>query len=306
MFDANNNNGFMNGYGMQQPTMNGFNYGGFQQQPVQKFNNPLTEEQIKRLQQKGSEFSLGITEEEWLRGICNHRSADGTSDMLTYDPATGIAKCTICGYQFRPIDSKTESIDTIEGDVERIIDILQTIKLMYVDLPGEAAKEYFQIIPLLNKIPKLFEFAAKNMAKHETNIWQYNGRNMGAVNMFNNLSSLFGMGMNPMNPGMAPNMGMNPAMGQPMPGMMPQQPMMGNPAFQQPMSNGFGYPGASMAPGMAPAPGFNNGYAPAAPGFAYAPQQAATAPAPATVTAPTATPAEQPKAEATVTQNVSV
>ena len=285
MFGQTQNNGMNNMMGAA-PMMGGYAYQGMGQ-PVQKHNNPLTPEQIKKLQQKGEQFSLGITEEEWLRGVCNHRNAEGTADTLVFDSLTGEARCTICGYKFKPIESGV-SPEEIKGDVERIVDILQTIKLMYIDLPAEAAKEYFQIIPLINKIPQLFEFAAKNMTKHETYNWQYNNRNMGAINMFNNLQSMFAGGMMMQQP--------QQAYQQP----MMQAPFMGGaPTGSYPVNNGFGYPGASMAN-----PALNQGYQPGAPGFSYTPNvQAATAPAQATVTAPDA---PAPSGETTVTQNVSV
>jgi hypothetical protein len=266
---------------MGTPMMGGYSYQGMAQ-PMQKFNNVLTAEQIKQLQQKGNQFSMSLTEEEILRGICNHRNIDGTGDALTIDPLTGEARCVICGYKFRPIEPNV-STDEIKEDVERIVDILQTIKLMYVDLPAEAANEYFPIIPLIEKIPQLFEFAAKNMTKHETYNWQYNNKNMGAVTMLNNLQNMF-----------AGNMGFNPGMQQP----QYQQPMMGAPMGYPPMSNGFGYPGAGAVPPVGN-PAFNAGYAPQTAGFQYVPNQKPVQPV-----APTAP--EAPKTEATVTQNVSV
>lgn len=277
MFDQTQNSNTMMGMGVA-PMMGGYNYQGMAQ-PVQKFNNPLTPDQIKKLQQKGDQFSLGITEDEYLRGICNHRNAEGTADTLVFDAMTGEARCVICGYKFRPIEASV-SLDQIKDATDSIVDILQTIKLMYIDLPADAAKEYFQIIPLIGKIPQLFEFAAKNMTKHESFNWQYNNRNMGAINMFNNLQNMFAGGM----------------MGQPM--AQPntfgyQQPMM-NPGFA-PQPNAFGYPGASQ-------PTFG-GYQPVNPGFAYTPNaQAATAPVQPTV-APDAPVAG---GDTTVTQNVSV
>jgi hypothetical protein len=252
----------------------------------------LSPEQIKKLQQKGEQFSLTITEDEWLRAICNHRNAEGTGDSLTYDPITGEARCTICGYKFRPIESDI-SPDQIKNDVERITDILQTIKLMYIDLPADAAKEYFQIIPLIEKIPRLFEFAAKNMTKHEAYNWQYNNRNMGAISMFNNLQSMLGGGM--MNAPQQPQQ----FYGQPQAPYY-AAPSMGVPTGAvPPQGNAFGYPGASSMPN----PAF--GYAASNPGFAYTPNpQMATAPvAPTTTTpdAPTTT-----ASDTTVTQKVEV
>lgn len=280
MFDVSNNTATA---GM--PMMGGYAYQGMGT-PMQKFNNALTPEQIKKLQQKGQQFSLAITEEEMLRGICNHRNAEGTADTLVFDPLTGEARCTICGYKFKPIEANV-SPEQIKDDVERIVDILQTIKLMYIDLPADAAKEYFPVIPLIEKIPQLFEFAAKNMTKHETYNWQYNNRNMGAINMFNNLQNIFGAGM-----------GYNPAMQSQAP---MGQPMMGGYGYPVP-NNGFGYPGASM-PGAMPNPAMNPGYMPTTNGFQFTPS-GATTPVQPTVPAPET--AGTTATEATVTQTVNV
>ena len=177
---------------------------------------------------------------------------------------------------------------------------------MYRELPAAAFREYFQIIPLIEKIPQLFEFAAKDFAKHEYNAWSYNNYNMGGAAMFQNLSNMFAPNMN------APQGGY---MGQPQQapmgfgyqqGFAPQQPMgypqqMGQPA---PIGNAFGYPGASMGQPQQP-----QGYAPSTPqGFQYTPNQtpnvtpSVSAPAAPTSTADTtAKPATD-----TVTQKVSV
>jgi hypothetical protein len=223
---------------MMQP-MGGYAYNGFQGQPqaTQKFNNVLTAEQIKRLQQNTEQFQIGLTEEEMLRAVCNHRSADGMSDSLVFDKMTGVARCQICGYEFRPADS-SESIENIKDAVERVIDYIQTVKIMYYDFPASAAQEYFPIIPLLNKLPKLFEFAAKNMSKHEAYGWAYNNYNMGAVQMLNNLNSMFG-GMGYQQPMM------NPQAQYQAPQFQQQAPAMNPFNMQQPM-------GQPVAPSVAP------------------------------------------------------
>lgn len=218
------------------PQMNYGNYGyGMPQPQTQetKFHNVLTPDQINRLTAKVNQFSLAMTDEERLRGICNHRNKEGTSDTLVQDPITGEYTCQICGYRFRPVDPNLTT-DEIQEAVNTIVDILQTVKLMYTDLPADAAADYFQIIPLIEKIPQLFEFAGKTMSKYSLND-QYAGRNMGTMQMFNNLNALFGGGMG-----------------------------FQQPAYQQPagypQQAGFGYPGASA------------GYMPGTTGFQYTPQ----------------------------------
>lgn len=278
-----------NPYGMQ----GGYQFNGMQNGQMPKIPNVLNAEEIKELQQQRSQFSLGLTKKESLQAACNHRTADGMQDTLVYDNVTGLATCTICGYQFRPVEADA-SYDTIKESADRIVDILQTIKIMYTDLPAEAAKEYFQIIPLIGKIPQLFEFAAKNFAKHEFNGWSYNNHNMGGIAMLQNLSSMFGGGMQ------QPNFVQQPQFNGY--AMNPQQPV-GYPngmAPQMPNQNPFGYPGASapmagmgVAPMAAPQP---TGYAPQTQGYAYQPN---------TVAAPVA-PEAPAVADDTVKQNVTV
>jgi rubredoxin len=274
-------------YGAPQYGANpGYVYQGMTPQQQVKQTNVLTPEQIKQLQQNQEQFSLSITQEEYWRGICNHRTADGLSDALVEDPNTGCVTCTICGYTFKPLDPNVSS-DTIKDSVEVIIDILQTIKLLFIDLPAEAAKEYFQIIPLIEKIPNLFEYAAKNMARHENFGWTYNNRNMGAAAMLKNLQAAFGGGMMG---------GFGAPMGQPMGAPVMGQPQP-NPAMYAgtatPGANAFGYPGASMTPG----------YTPGAPGFSYQPDPG-VATSPVQPTTPEPAPEADPGKEVKVTAKV--
>lgn len=311
MFDQTPNNNF--GGVMGAAPMGGYQYNGYQQ-PVQKIQNVLTPDEIRELQQQRSQFTLGLTKRESNQAACNHRSVDGTQDTLVFDPIKGTATCTICGYEFRPVDAETTP-DVIQEDADRLIDILQTIKLLYTDLPSDASREYFQIIPLIKKIPELFKFAAKNFASHENNTWQYNNANMGGIALLQNLNNLFGA--SPM--GGVPQMGAPMMQPNPQMGFMnqPQQPM-GTPgfpqaAYQQPGMNPFGFQGASaMQPGMNPVqqpmgtPVANpSGYQPTTQGFQYNPTQSATPVAP-TVTAPAAPTAEAGSSDTTVTQSVTV
>lgn len=263
-------------------------YNGMPQQSA-KVMNVLTAEEMKMLMQQKSEFSLSLTPLESLQAACSHRREDGLQDSLTYDPIKGVARCTICGYEFRPIEPD-ESPESIQTSVDRIVDILHTIKILYTDIPGQAAREYFQIIPLIEKIPKLFEFAAKNFAKHEYNPWSYNQYNMGGIQMLQNLSSMFGGAMPQQQPFM-PQQPMGQPMGQP---FIPQQPMAAgfpNAAYGGPAVSPFGYPGASQ----------QQGYTPQTQGYQYNPADQK----PQSV-APTGTPTAPEASGDTVTVNNTV
>lgn len=296
MFDQNamQQNPYMNnGMGMGGMYAPGYQYQGINPQMVKQMNY-LSPEEIAELQESQNVFSLGLTQRESLQAACNHRVADGSKDSLIYDANTGEATCQICGYKFRPV-SADESIDDIKDAADRLVDILQTIKIMYADLPQQAAREYFQIIPLINKIPELFQYAARNYNKHELNAWQYNNRNMGAMAMLNNLSAIFGgvgMGNSQFTGAQAaPQYGMpNPAFAGPAPAYA------GAPGAFAGAPNPFGYAGAS-APMAPPA---SAGYQPQTTGFSYAPTAPVQQPAPQAPAAPAASDT------ATVTTQVQV
>ena len=273
------------GYGnMGFPQGTGYQYMGAPVAP-QKINNVLTNEEIQKLIQKENQFSLQLTETEVLRAKCNHRMADGLKDAIVEDPVTGVSRCSICGYEFRPLQVQT-SIETIQEAVDNIVDVLHTIKLLYLSLPADVAAEYFQIIPLIEKIPKLFEYAVKDYTKHEgANPYAYNNKNMSTLNLF---QMLCGGGM-PMGqpymgaPADANAQAAQPQMAQPYPQMAPGYSMpYGNP-YGMP-SNGFGFNGFNAAPGYMPqTAGFQYNSQPAPAADANA-QAAAPAPAATTVT----------------------
>ncbi|MCM1142276.1 MAG: hypothetical protein NC453_27210 [Muribaculum sp.] len=248
-------------------------YGGYVYNPTgqmqTKQSSTLTQDEYTRLMKKDNGFSLALTETDVLRGVCNHRTMDGMQDTLAQEP-DGSVRCQVCGYSFRPMDAATTQEDVKEA-CALVIDILQTIKLLYIDMPVNTQREFFQIIPLIEKVPQLFELAVKNFSKHENyGAWNYRGQNMSAMNLFSMLSGALNAGAPMMGQPMMGGMGMGMPMGQPM-GM--GAPMMGNPAFQMDpnaaMSNGFGFVGQGAPMGA--------GYTAQTQGYQYAPTQGAPA-----------------------------
>ena len=245
----------------------GYQYTG---QPV-VYKQWLTPDELQSIVNKGSnQLSLQITEDERRRAICNHRTADGTNDVIVPDGDDGTCKCLFCGYRFKPVPENM-SKEEIQECVDSVVDILQTVKLFYVNFPPEAAREYMQIIPLLLKLPQLFDYAVKDFVQHaEYDPTRYNSRGMSAFSMFNSI--LGGVPQTGVPNQYAQQMGYTG-----MPGM--------NPAQGVPGSNGFGYYGTAPAPnmgGFAGQPqmgGFGQpmpmpqGYQPQTQGFQYQPQQ---------------------------------
>lgn len=263
MFEQNATTGF--GFPTPQPQMM---YNGIAPQQMPKRNNVLTDEEIKKLQSNRAQFTLTITEDEHLRAICNHRAADGMGDALDQDPEdpTGVGVvCRICGQKFTPImtDSPQEYVQQITTD---FINLLQTIKIMFVDLPVDAGRQFFDIIPMASKTPELFNLAAKNLAKYDNyNVYGYQGASTSAMGLLNNFMNMMGSGN----------------------GFGYQ----GQPVYQQPQmntayGNPFGFAGASQF-------GQPMGYQPAMQGFQYNP-----------AAAPQAAPEAKPAETTTVTNNV--
>ena len=234
---------------------------GYQYAPPQhpvKIENILTQDEISYLTKDKNKFSLALTEEERLRAFCNHQwNPDNIppqfqnqyqnqyQDALVEDPIDGKVVCQICGYKFKPLDAFNTTKEVLQGYVDSIVDVLQTIKLIYFDLDKTVAREYFQIIPLIERIPGLFDIAAKNYAKHDHVMpWSANGKNMSTMQAYAVISGMLNGGMP--NPGMYQQA---PQYQQPFgnPGAMYQQPYGATPQYGVP-SNGFGYNGAYGAP----------------------------------------------------------
>lgn len=246
----------------------GAQFQGMQPQQVPTMKNFLSQEEIQKLIQKENNFSLNLTETEKLKASCNHRwnePRNGQFDAIT-EGVDGICRCAICGYEFEPVDVSTTE-DSLREVVKNTLDVLQTIKLLYLDMPAEVAREFYQIIPLIERIPKLFEIAAKSYAKYDgAGMYGFNNRNMNTMQMFNMLTGILN-GSQPMPQQTA----YNPYAQQPMGQQQFGAPMMG---YQAPMgTNGF------VA---------QPGYMPGTMGYQYNPGMGQPAPQAAPAAAPTA------------------
>lgn len=244
----------MNNY--QQTPMMGVAYGYPTQEPqIKKVHNILSNEQIAQLRANVSQFSLNLTDEEILKSQCNHRDEHGNITLV--DTADGKRRCTICGEVF---EERMASEEDVQSVVTELNNMLQTIKLMYVDMPEQAGREYYQITALLNKLPKLMKVATNNFNKYD-NAYTLEQQ---SVNPYMTIQSLI-----------------NPAFQYQQAAMM-QQPMY----TQAPVNTGYAQPPVApqgeavvnqfAIPGTA-APVMQTGYMPQTQNYAY--QQPQTAPA---------------------------
>ena len=189
------NNGMMN-YGYNRPKM---------PNPT----NPLTREELAMLKEKAPQFSLAVSHIDSLKAICTHRDETGEKLMTNAD---GTVTCSLCSKTFTPIQAPPETIKEI---FDTAVNCLETIKIMYMDIPDEVTKAYFQMTPYLEKGPQLYKIALDHYQKYNNPSVIANNYNNGG-----NAVALFSAMMNPAMSGMMQPMGYAQPMGQP--GMAPQ------------------------------------------------------------------------------------
>ena len=199
----------------------------------EQFSQILTQEEINKLRNTGTLYSLKLTPEELLKSKCMHKLANGT---FTLDHlADGRVRCNVCGAEF---DMNELSVDEVKSVVDAVIEILHRIKTYWLQIPQEVGENYFQIIPLIEKITRLYEISVANFHKLDNgNGLQPQGYNAG----FNLMDQA--IGGSPMGAYYAPQ-GMNPY-GMPqmnpygMPQMNPYQPDMSQQANPYQQQAGF-------------------------------------------------------------------
>ena len=201
------------------------------------FCQTLTVDQMNMLKKHVEEFTLAISEKDKLASICMHREPGTGKSMLVSSGAEndGSTTCLICGKTFHIIDNLKD--DDVIRAVNNLIDVIQTTKTMYLDMPVESAKNFYPILALIEKIPGLYKIASDNFSKHEkaaNGILQQSSTNM--MGMYNMLASPW-TGTNMYNP-----YGGQPMYNQPYAQPMGAQPMMGyapmGAPVQQPMAGG--------------------------------------------------------------------
>lgn len=228
--------------------MNGFNnnfngyptggyYGGYMYQEAPKTLNMtqgLKPEQIQSLRKTGG-FSLDIPEEEMFRAWCTHRYENKFA--VTQDDE-GNYVCSLCGTKFKPFEGEVSDARDV---VEKVIDLLETTKMQSLTLPPKTIQDFFQIEPVLKRLPELYS-QSRNDYKRALGMndnYVY-GQENNAFMMYQNM-------INPMANNYYDPAVMQPYGSQPMVGSQPMYVQPQN--FQQPMMyNGGGYPQQGYQP----------------------------------------------------------
>ena len=255
-----------------------YGYGYANPQPKARMTQPLTDEQIAKLQQTDGAFSMKVDQEDLWRSACTHKRKDNGMSTLVQN-TDGSYTCTICHETFNLCDSDKSEI---EGAVKTIVDMLQTIKTVYLDAPEELIVQYMQQIPLLKKMPQLWDRAMKNFALYDNTMNPLNPINNPGMSSFAAMQNLLynPYAFNPMG-ATAPMAAPYGYQQQPMMASAPVAAPMAAPyGYQQPMMDpnanpmAYGYPNAPVAPMPGVMPGMAAPQVAQAP-VAAAPQQAA-------------------------------
>ena len=208
---------YNNGY-QQAPF--GYNYGT--PRPQAKNTQPLSKEEIEELRRGNDRLSLNIPKEELMKCACTHREANGTNALV--DKGNGVFKCSICSAEFKPFDG---SNDDIRFAIKQLLDMLQTAKMIYLDAPDELIRQYFQIIPMLERFEKLWNVAMDNFSKYDG----YSGEPIPTYGTFGNAFTALNAVLT------------NPYSGFMQQGMMYNaNPTMFNNQYMQPQQQQMGYP----------------------------------------------------------------
>lgn len=224
----------------QQPYNPGFgggvNYA--QQMPQAKMTQPLSKEEINELRRKTGGFSIQIPEIEFVRAKCTHKE-NGNITLL--DNNDGTVTCSICQETFRIIDCNPEEAAQI---TESFVDLFQTIKTYFLDIPETYISAIADILPIVKQIPELYKLALNNFNRQENGFNGLNQRGqIGGFNLLNGLLSPGGYGQPQYQQPYA-----QPAYGQQQyqqpytqPAYDQQQYQQPQQQYQQPVTNGFGY-----------------------------------------------------------------
>lgn len=224
----------------QQPFGQQMMYNQYAPQQIPQYTQPLPLERIRAMKKGGNtKFTVVLTPEEKDIGICTHKDPDKNNEFSLIENTDGTHSCYICGETFT---IATYSREDVESAVSVINDILQNIKTFYLDMPATVASEYMTIIPLIKKIPHLYEYAINNFNKYDVGLHNPVG-GQNAFGILNNIMApgamMPGMYNQPVYGGMQYPMGNPYGMNQPqMPnqyGMYQQQQQMGNPYGQPPV-----------------------------------------------------------------------
>lgn len=194
--------------------------------------NALNNEEIQILKNRagsGTDFDLNIDQEEYLESMCTHKD-NGRDAVLMTNDGTGDVFCPICKQRWNP-EAKSEQ--EITDLTKQLLDQMQIAKWIG-EFPNGVAREFFPIMPLIKRFPKMASYAGKNFNKYYNQPGMFSASD---ANVYANYDATFGPGFTYQQPMMNQGYYQQPTMGQ-YNSMMANQGMMNQGYYQQPMQPG--------------------------------------------------------------------
>ena len=163
----------------------------FYAQPLQQqqlfqpgYQNALTDEEISKLKNmRPAGLNLSVEYDDVLRSMCTHKYQG--RDMVQRVENSDEVYCPICGKKWVPAIVTKEELQEL---VNKIIARMQDSKWSG-ELPTEVVREYYTMIPLLEKFPDVFEYGNKNFNRLINQTGYFNANDM---NLYSGYNSLFG------------------------------------------------------------------------------------------------------------------
>ena len=139
---------------------------GYTPTPPIKVTQPVTREESNYLKKTEDQLDMRITKTESIKNSCTHKDPD-TGVLALVDIGGGLVKCRVCDEVFHLIEPQNMTEDAIKAKVDEVIDIMQSAKAMYLSAPEQFTTEFYQVISLLKKLPKIFTKSAGDYAKYD-------------------------------------------------------------------------------------------------------------------------------------------
>ena len=243
-------NNFNYGNGMMGMGYPGQSYQYAAPMAVPQNSNALTEEEMAIIAKSAPQkLDININEVDNFRAMCTHKR-NGRDMVVRCNDDSGDVFCPICGARWHPEQLTKEQVTEI---VNQLISQMQNSKWVG-DLNTALVRDYYPMIPLLEKFPEIYDYAMKTFNRYLNQNGYTDANDTSVYAQYNSL-----MGYGNTNPYMAPQYGM-PTMNAPQ-GYYGQTQV--TPSNVNPMQIQYGAP---MNPQMMAAP-------------TAAPQQATYAPA---------------------------
>ena len=140
---------------------------GYGRPPVAKpaMSTGISKEERQLLKSHQDTFDLNVTPEQLASAACAHKTEDGNYYDVVPVPGAepGTLMCKTCKATFNPDVVTPEYVDHAK---DMILNVLQTMKLIGLDLSNDVIRQYFSMIPYLERIPLLYKMITASFDRY--------------------------------------------------------------------------------------------------------------------------------------------